>query len=192
MPSSPFSLSSGARIGKFAVMKSPRLKYREISYTDAARITHLAGDWDVARMTARIPYPYSLTQAHAWIGSIGGDEFVRAVELGTELIGAVGYVRSDTGSAEIGYWIGRPWWGNGYASEAAEALVEYCFAHEGFERLTCCHFTDNFPSQRIIKKLGFRLVGPHASWCEARGGETPILRYERRRPMLMRFRRRAA
>jgi RimJ/RimL family protein N-acetyltransferase len=173
-------------------MKSERLTYREIAYSDAARITHLAGDWDVARMTARIPYPYTLTQAHQWIGSIGGDEFVRAIELNGELIGAVGYVRGNNGSAEIGYWIGKPWWGNGYAFEAAEALVNHCFENEGFERLTCCHFTDNFASQRIIKKLGFRLVGPHAAWCEARGGETPILQYERRCPMLTRFWRRAA
>jgi RimJ/RimL family protein N-acetyltransferase len=173
-------------------MKSQRLTYREITYADAARIARLAGEWDVACMTARIPYPYTLTQAHQWIGTIGNDEFVRAIELNGELIGAVGYVRADNGSAEIGYWLGKPWWGQGYASEAAEALVAYCFAKEGFERLTCCHFLDNVASQRIIKKLGFRLVGPCVAWCEARGSEIPTLRYVRRRPMLMRFRRRAA
>jgi [ribosomal protein S5]-alanine N-acetyltransferase len=173
-------------------MKSPRLTYRELGFEDAARIALLAGEWDVARMTARVPYPYTLTQAHQWIGSIGGDEFVRAIERNGELIGAVGYVRSDSGSAEIGYWIGKPWWGQGYASEAAEALVNYCFAKEGFHRLTCCHFTDNHASQRIITKLGFKLIGPCSAWCEARGGETATLRYTRKRPIMMRLKRSAA
>ena len=173
-------------------MKSARLTFRPIEYADAARIAHLAGDWDVARMTARIPHPYSLTQAHEWIGTIGGDEFVRGVALKGDLIGAVGFIGSEGPTAEIGYWIGKPWWGNGYATEAAEALVDYCFTDAGLAHLTCCHFTDNLASERIIKKLGFKLIGPCTAWCEARGSETPTLRYQRRRPIMMKFRRRAA
>lgn len=173
-------------------MKSKRLTYRTLDYSDAAQLTRFAGDWDVARMTARIPYPYTLTQAHQWIDSVEEGEFVRVVELDGRLIGAVGYVPNADGSVEIGYWIGRPWWGQGFATEAAEALVHYCFEEARIWRLTCCHFVDNAASARIIRKLGFRLVGPDKAWCEARGADVATLRYQRKRPMLARLRSRAA
>jgi RimJ/RimL family protein N-acetyltransferase len=173
-------------------MRSARLTYRPLDYSDAARIALLAGDWDVARMTARIPYPYTLTQAHQWIGGLEEGELVRVVELDRQLIGAVGFVPNLDASAEIGYWIGRPWWGHGYATEAAAALVDHCFMGVGLARLTCCHFIDNPASARIIKKLGFRLIGPCSAWCEARQAEVPTLRYQRKRPMLARLRSSAA
>jgi len=173
-------------------MKSRRLKFRELNDGDAARIAELAGDWDIARMTARIPYPYSEPLAHQWLRGIEPGEFVRAVELGGELIGAVGYMPAADGSAEIGYWIGKPWWGRGFATEAAQALVRYCFASAGFGRLTCCHFIDNPASARVISKLGFRRIGPCTAWCEARGAEVDTVHYERRRSVISRFWRRAA
>ncbi len=168
-------------------MRSPRLTYRLIDPRDASRISVLAGDWDIARMTARIPHPYSLVDADQWIASIGSDEFVRAVEHNGELIGAVGYIQRDREQAEIGYWIGKPWWGNGYATEAAKALVEHCFGEAGFQRLTCGHFIDNSASARVIRKLGFRRVGSDAQWCEARKSEVATIRYARRRPLLGRL-----
>ncbi|MEI9901269.1 MAG: GNAT family N-acetyltransferase [Hyphomicrobium sp.] len=168
-------------------MRSPRLTYRPIDPRDASRISVLAGDWDIARMTARIPHPYSLVDADQWIASIGSDEFVRAVEHNGELIGAVGYIERDSEQAEIGYWIGKPWWGHGYATEAARALVKHCFGEAGFKRLTCGHFIDNSASARVIKKLGFRLEGSGSQWCEARQSDVPTIRYVRRRPWLGRL-----
>ena len=173
-------------------MRSRRLKFRELNDGDAARIAELAGEWDIARMTARIPYPYSEPLAHQWLRGIEPGEFVRAIELGGELIGAVGYMPASDGSAEIGYWIGKPWWGQGFATEAAQALVRYCFARGGFGRLTCCHFVDNPASARVISKLGFRRIGPCTAWCEARGAEIDTVLYERRRPVMSLFWRRAA
>ena len=82
-------------------MRSPRLSYRPIDARDAGRIAALAGDWDIARMTSRIPHPYSLVDADLWIASIGDDEFVRGVERGGELIGAVGYISGDPGQAGL-------------------------------------------------------------------------------------------
>jgi RimJ/RimL family protein N-acetyltransferase len=168
-------------------MRSSRLTYRPIDHRDASRIAVLAGDWDIARMTARIPHPYSLVAADQWIASIGGDEFVRAVEYNGELIGAVGYIERDATQAEIGYWIGKPWWGHGYATEAASALMDHCFGEAGFKRLTCGHFVDNAASARVIRKLGFRRVGSGVSWCEARNTEVQTIKYARRRPMLARL-----
>jgi len=168
-------------------MRSPRLTYRPIDARDASRIAVLAGDWDIARMTARIPHPYSLVDADQWIASIGGDEFVRAVEHQGELIGAVGYIEHDREQAEIGYWIGKPWWGHGFATEAARTMMNHCFLEAGFKRLTCGHFIDNPASARVIRKLGFRHTGNGVQWCEARKSEVATVKYARRRPLLGRL-----
>jgi ribosomal-protein-alanine N-acetyltransferase len=173
-------------------MRSARLNYRPLEAADASRVAALAGDWDIARMTARIPHPYSLVDADLWIASIGGDEFVRGVEHDGDLIGAVGYIGGEAGQAEIGYWIGKPWWGNGFATEAARALMEHCFRVIGFHHLTCGHFVDNPASARVIAKLGFRSIGKGSQWCEARGCEVGTVRYARRRPLITVWWRRSA
>ena len=76
-------------------MRSRRLTYRIIQSRDASRITELASDWDVARMTSRIPHPYSLLDADLWIASIATGEFVRGVGHDGSLIGAVGFVEGE-------------------------------------------------------------------------------------------------
>jgi RimJ/RimL family protein N-acetyltransferase len=165
----------------FQLMRTERLRLRTLAPRDTARIAALAGDWDVARMTARIPYPYSVELADEWIGGLAEGEFVRGIERGGALIGVCGYMPDDSGSAEIGYWIGKPWWGQGFATEAARALIAHCFAVAGFERVTCGHFVDNPASGKVIAKLGFRFIGIDQLWCEARQSEVETLRYERRR-----------
>jgi RimJ/RimL family protein N-acetyltransferase len=172
-------------------MRSQRLSYRPLQAADASRIATLAGEWEIARMTSRIPHPYSLVDADLWIASIGNGEFVRGVEHDGALIGAVGYIESEERQAEIGYWIGKPWWGHGFATEAARALVAHCFGAGGFHRLTCGHFVDNPASARVIAKLGFRRIGKGSQWCEARHSEVETVRYIRRRPLLTRWWRRA-
>jgi len=169
-------------------LRSPRLTYRPITAADAARIATLAGEWDIARMTSRIPHPYSLVDADLWIASIGTDEFVRGVELDGQLIGAVGYIEGKDRQAEIGYWIGKPFWRRGFATEAAQTLVAHCFGPADFSRLTCGHFVDNPASARVIAKLGFRRIGNGRQWCEARKTEVDTVRYARRRPLFAAWR----
>jgi RimJ/RimL family protein N-acetyltransferase len=173
-------------------LRAKRLVLRKLEDRDAESIALLAGDWDIARMTASIPYPYSVPLARVWMQSLEPDEFVRAVEHEGELIGAVGYLTRDDGSAEIGYWIGKPWWGRGFATEAAAALVQYCFSTLRMPRLTCSHFIDNPASERVIAKLGFKPFGTGSAWCDARNAEVETLVYERQRPRMTLFWRRAA
>jgi RimJ/RimL family protein N-acetyltransferase len=176
----PFSLS--------IIMRTARLCLRAVVDGDAPRIAALAGDWDVASMTGRIPYPYSEAAAYQWINGVEEGERVFGVECRSELIGICGFTLESNGDAELGYWIGKPYWGLGYATEAPNAVMDYGFRKAGVRRFICKHLTGNPASARVIQKLGFKYVGDATGWCEARQCELPALSYERRRPWTMTIR----
>jgi [ribosomal protein S5]-alanine N-acetyltransferase len=163
-------------------MKTSRLSLRPLLPTDASRIADLGGDWDVARMTGRIPYPYTQDAALHWVSGLADGEVVFGIDHDAELIGICGFSPKGDGSAELGYWIGKAYWGQGFATEAAEALMDYGYTKGGVKRFTCCHFTDNPGSARVAAKLGFRATGTCTGWSEARQQNEPTLTYERRRP----------
>src|SRR5690606_24718876 len=125
-------------------------------------------------------HPYSEALAQQWISDLAEGERVLGIVYQRALVGICGYM-PDGDAAEIGYWIGKPWWGRGFAAEAASALIDYCFREAGFERLTCGHFVDNPASGRVIAKLGFRFTGTDHVWCEARQTTVETLKYERLR-----------
>lgn len=164
--------------------RTKRLTLRPLTSTDAAQISHLAGDLDVARMTARIPHPYSEQQARQWIGESDAGEFVRGIAVRSELIGCCGYLpieedaapQHDDPIAEIGYWLGKPFWGQGFATEAATALIDVCHQH-GFKTILAGHFHDNPASGAILKKLGFQQTGQEHRWGEARNKLDLAVRY---------------
>jgi [ribosomal protein S5]-alanine N-acetyltransferase len=169
-------------------MKTARLRLRTVVHGDAARIAALAGDWDVASMTGRIPFPYSEEAANQWVDDLAEQEEVFGIEIDGELIGICGFTLEDNGDAELGYWIGKPYWGHGYATEAARAVMAHGFAKSGVRRFVCKHLDGNDASARVIRKLGFRFTGTATGWCEARQRELPAATYERRRPWAMAIR----
>ena len=164
------------------MMLTKRLALRPLQPADAERIAVLGGDWDVASQTGRIPYPYSPEAAQHWLAGVAAGEVVFVIEHDGELVGICGYSPLADGSAEMGYWLGKPYWGRGFATEAARALMSYGFTKGGVTRFTGCHFADNPSSARVLTKLGFRPNGPHTGWCEARQKQLPTLTYTRRRP----------
>src|SRR5262249_56694016 len=91
--------------------------------SDAREFARLAGDWSVASMTSDIPHPFDEAQALAWLKPARGE--VRfAIECeGRRLIGGAGFYRRPSGIAELGFWLGRPWWGQGHATQAAPPLL---------------------------------------------------------------------
>jgi RimJ/RimL family protein N-acetyltransferase len=161
------------------ILKTERLVLRAPLVTDAPRIALLAGDYDVASMTGTLPHPYDEEMAVDWVKSIdAGDEGVAfVIERAGALIGCVGYRPMDEAHAEIGYWIGKPYWSLGYATEAARALILHVFAKEDFDYLTIGHFKENPASARVIGKLGFEPTGEILRDCAARGGQAQCLTY---------------
>jgi [ribosomal protein S5]-alanine N-acetyltransferase len=151
-------------------IRTKRLLLRPPVLGDAASISLLAGDYEVASMTGTIPHPFSEEMAVDWIQSLqAGEEGVAfAIDRGGALIGCVGYRATEQTHAEMGYWLGKPYWGLGYATEAAQALILYAFHEENFAYLTAGHFKENPASARVIAKLGFEPSGEVLRDCAAR------------------------
>ena len=160
-------------------IRTDRLVLRPLALSDAARIALLAGDFDVASMTGTIPHPYNERMAGEWIGSaLAGEEgTVFVIERDGALIGCVGYREDEKGGAELGYWLGKPYWGQGYATEASAAMVAYAFDDGGLDYLTIGHFAANSASARIIAKLGFTEQGEKIRECVAREEKARCLTY---------------
>jgi RimJ/RimL family protein N-acetyltransferase len=166
------------------LLTTRRLTLRTPVLADADRIARFAGDWDVARMTTRLPYPYGRTDAEAWLAICEAEGGAYAIEHDGELIGCCGYGSSSDEGTEIGYWLGRPWWGQGFATEAVGALVRHAFGPLGIRTLTAARFADNPASGRVLEKCGFRETGRRDCWSEARRAYGPAITYICQRPGL--------
>ncbi len=146
-------------------LETERLVLRPFTAADAGAVRELAGDIDVARYTLHIPHPYTLEDAETWIAAQPGalereQRVTYAVTLGGSVVGAVGLVLAlEHERGELGYWIGRPYWGRGFATEAAAAVVDWAFRELGLRRVHASHFRDNPPSGRVLQKLGMRHEG---------------------------------
>ncbi|NNG05880.1 MAG: GNAT family N-acetyltransferase [Inquilinus sp.] len=169
-------------------LRTDRLILRPFRATDAGAVTEYCGDWDVARMTARLPHPYPPRMAAEWIAGQETDTVEQrfCVEADGAPVGAVGLSDLGDGAFEIGYWIGRPFWGRGYATEAALRVVRYAFEERGARRLTAAHFLDNPASARVLEKCGFAATGETVEQaCVARGGPQPSRRLAFDRPAVL-------
>ena len=145
-------------------IQTQRLRLRTPVAADAAAIAALAGDFDVTRMTARMPHPYLRIDAEGFISraaqSASFDNQTLVIEHQTEgPIGSIGLFQSETGQPEIGYWIGKPYWGQGLASEALRGLQDWVKNVQGRRYLTAGHFADNLVSGQVLIKAGFLYTG---------------------------------
>lgn len=149
-------------------LKTDRLTLRPLQKGDAEPIARLAGDWDVATMTERIPYPLEGGAAMDWVQAVK-NEVIFSMDLNGEFIGCAGMAPKDDGNTELGYWVGKPWWGKGYATEAGLSVVRYGFLELGVPCLISGHFEDNPASGRVLRKLGFEPTGEACErYCAAR------------------------
>lgn len=167
-------------------IKTRRLELRPFEDADARRIAYLAGDYEVAKMCGRVPHPYPMGAAYDFIaimrrGRESGAEFAFAVTAPIDgLIGAAGVTRvggEGSGTFEVGYWFGVPYWGLGYASETARALLEWARETLGAKVFAAGHFNDNPASGNVLKKLGFVETGGQELFGLARQRTSPATRY---------------
>ncbi len=160
-----------------------RLLLRPFRAADLPAFRVMAGDFDVARMTSDMAHPLDAEQARLWlVPSVGETRF--AIEREARLMGGVGYFKRGEGTVELGFWLGRPYWHQGYATEAARAIVAHGFADRSLDRFISAHFDDNPASGRVLAKLGFKAVGRQWMWCAARHREVDTVTYALGRPEL--------
>lgn len=155
-------------------LNTERLLLRPFRLADAVAVAALCDNWNVARMVSRVPYPYGRDLAEAWIAShaaarAAGEEYDFCLELDGEPIGAVGLRQTGDDVYELGYWLGEPWWGRGFATEAARRVVRFAADDLDVAKLTSGHFVDNPASGYVLEKCGFRYVGDSMADCAARG-----------------------
>jgi RimJ/RimL family protein N-acetyltransferase len=153
------------------VIATGRLVIRPTGEADRHDIVAEVNDFAVARMLAKVPYPYRLADADAFLRSIKQDDgrsFALSITHDGRVIGGIGL--SEIGSTcEFGYWLGRAHWGKGYATEAGRAFLARAFAAYGIGIVYSGVFVDNPASLRVQDKLGFRWTGRREVFCVARG-----------------------
>jgi [ribosomal protein S5]-alanine N-acetyltransferase len=148
-------------------LQTDRLILHEFALEDAPNVQRLVGEWEVARTLLRVPHPYEDGMAQEWIATHrpayeAGERVTWAVTLREEgsLVGSITlHLHPLHDNAELGYWIGKPYWGCGYATEAVEEVVRYGFEDLGLHRIHANHLGSNPASGKVMKKVGMSLEG---------------------------------
>ena len=148
-------------------LKTKRLALRRFTLDDVADVTRLAGEKDIASTTLRIPHPFQTEDAVNWINSHQQDfEDGKGIALAVTnrahgfVIGAIGFmITPEHNHAELGYWIGKPYWKMGYATEAARRIIRYGFETLGLNKIYAHHFLRNPASGKVMQKAGLAYEG---------------------------------
>jgi RimJ/RimL family protein N-acetyltransferase len=142
-----------------------KVRLRSLRYADRERLTELANNkkiWNNLR--DMFPYPYLLEDAEKFLDMVKRQEpqVTFAIEYQFQFVGVIGLVLQPDiykKGAEIGYWLGEPFWGKGIATKAAILATNYAFESLGFERLFAGVFEGNEASKKVLEKCGFKLEG---------------------------------
>lgn len=179
------SVATNPTIEAQPVLATERLRLRAYRADDAARIQKLAGERDIAEMTRTIPHPYPAGEAERWIQQQPlawqeGSSATFAVTLRNkdESIGTVGLFNRQDREAEIGYWIGVPYQGEGYCTEAVEALIGFGIAELGITRFYASHLKRNPASGAVLRNAGLRKVGKESIVWRDGVTQEPVELYE--------------
>lgn len=155
------------------IIETERLRLVEPGEQHIDSIVNVLNDPEIYANTLTIPYPYTRDDAVAalerfrktHVNDEGMVRFIVAKDSG-ELVGSVGFeFKDDRQRAELGYAIGRAWWGKGFATEAAEGVVRHAFEVRGVPLVTAHAMLHNPASSRVLEKLGFEYAGVICGAC---------------------------
>ena len=172
-------------------LETRRLWLRWPRHADSQAMVRLAGEKAVAEMTAHVPHPYPPEEAARFVLAArkanaegrGLDLAVTPKRNPNGLVGMVG-IREGEDGPHLGYWIGSPSWGQGFATEGARALLDHAFGTVGLSRIWAETMSVNHGSRGVLGKLGFRLIHMYVgTWDDPLPGwERGELVYEITRP----------
>jgi [ribosomal protein S5]-alanine N-acetyltransferase len=162
-------------------IETRRLRLRPLREDDAAHFAGLfAGDWETVKHTGRMPFPATEPAMRGWIRQHlegGAQGFLVTRKSDQRAMGAAGF-GGDERTAELGYALGRPFWGQGFATEAAVALVAHA-SHLGLVELEAFSFVENPASGRVLHKAGFEDFGIIDRDYPARGGARAVRHFRK-------------
>lgn len=165
---------------------SNRLILRALSIADVPAIVEYAGAYDVAKMTLNIPHPYPEESAHWWInhsheGFNTGERSTFAIERKEDgqFMGGMGiHISKRDLKATAGYWIGKPFWGHGYATESLKRIIKYGFEEvDGLNRIQANHLIDNLASGRVMEKAGMKQEAILEDYYQKDGKGRTVVQY---------------
>ena len=164
--------------GPSPVLGTARLVLRAPVRSDIKAIARLANDRRVAENTFRIPHPYRVEDGEQFVAAINRQpgEAALVVTLDGGAIGICS-IESREGEAEIGYWLGVPFWGRGYATEAVRALIDHAFGELGHDALVSGARVSNPASRRVLEKCGFQWTGVGLYRIRAINSSAPFDRF---------------
>ena len=163
--------------------RTERLLLRPGWREDAPSLFQAICDERVVRNLAQAPWPYTFEHAETFLARERDPKditlliFLRTAGA-PRLVGGIGVHRTESGEDELGYWIARPFWGRGIATEAGRAVIANARDTLRIRRLVSGHFLDNPASGRVLAKLGFRPVGTERRYSAGRGAELPCRLFE--------------
>lgn len=168
------------------VLETERLVLRAPQLADAPAIAALANEPRIAENSTRIPHPYTVADAEDFIAGVKlpAGELPFAVTLRDDtligicaLVQPAGFALEAPEGPELGYWIGVPFWGKGYATEAVRALIDYAFTELDHETLLARARVTNPASRRVLEKCGFQWTGVGLYRIRAIASSAPIDRF---------------
>jgi RimJ/RimL family protein N-acetyltransferase len=167
------------------VLETQRLTLRRPTLADVKAIATLANDRRVSENTRRLPHPYTARDAEEFIAASAACVQDMAFAIATRehtLIGMVGLAALDDGAYELGFWLGTPYWGHGYATEAARGAIDFAFETCDADTILAGARVSNPASRRVLEKCGFQWTGVELHRFRALGYATPVdrLRLPRR------------
>ena len=160
-------------------LETERLTLRKPAHADARVIAALANDRRIAEMARRLPHPYTLDDAVRFVEAVACDsrEMVFLVEHHHVPVGVAGVDWSEPDAPELGYWFGVDYWGRGFATEAARAVIDYAFEEYNVDRMVSGARVVNPASRNVLEKCGFQWTGVELHRIRALGSSTPIDRF---------------
>ena len=133
------------------------------------------GDWEVTKWLSGVPYPYTEESAEEWLNNISGDDLLFSIFLNNSLIGGVGLTPEENNDYDLGFWIGRDYWGKGYVTEAAMALIQFAKKELKLKQIKACHIKGNTSSSNVLRRLGFKEIGECEEFFVSRGKVMPTV-----------------
>jgi RimJ/RimL family protein N-acetyltransferase len=161
------------------VLETERLVLRMPTLADVKAIASLANDRRIAQNTSRLPHPYTVRDAETFIQFVEQQPHATsfAITCGGDFMGTIGVMLGRGEFPEIGYWLGLPYWGQGYATEAARAIIDYAFEEFDCTEIRAGARVVNTGSRRVLEKCGFQWTNVQLLKVLSLGGSVPVDRF---------------